>query len=282
MQSTEHNKMVWVSGPVLLQTGRAHRYKFMIKKEWCTSNGDLRVHDKTWNNEEHMLVISGKGEKEGGKVVVVLGKCLKPNGDPLPELVVRSQMAVDYFAKIRTSEADFVIFSGGQAEKATPFTEASVMKRLALSHLASRPAPSPGLQEQRVDGAVSASSSSSSEGGSALGPVNGTHLIEEDFSLTTVENAIRTGEMLFSRKGVKEVHVVTGHYHMARSIETFQRVFEKMYFKAGLPLPSLVPFEIPDEVSGLSPDEIIFNNANEQRIIVHVPRLVSEFNRILN
>ncbi len=280
LHPSEDNPLIWWSDTIRLQSGRVYRFKFMVGSEWCLSSDEPFVHDASWKIQEHALVVSGNGQKEGGKVMVVLGKCLRPDGEPLPELVSRTQMTVDRFLKERTSEADFIILTGGKAQKDVPHSESFVMKRIGREHLSSATFQREAMDLCSAIGAIPSGSGCGSREGVGLSLVNETHLIEEDLSLTTVENAIRTAEILMSRKNVEEVTIVTGEYHMARSMMTFEMVFERLFAKRGLRKPVLVPFPILDNVSGLTPKEIVFNNANEKRIIPHVPRLVSEFDHL--
>lgn len=121
---------------------------------------------------------------------IVLGKRLEDNGEPLPELIQRLDKCLELFFD---GKLDFIIVSGGKANKNAPCTESFVMKNYLLSR---------GVPKEVV--------------------------IEENSSLTTLQNG-KYCKRLLKNMSYNELYLVTSEYHFKRKYLNPRRIFKYLY-----------------------------------------------------
>ena len=146
-----------------------------------------------WKSSKESKITLSQVPINEGKCCIVLGKCLKNDGSPPPELISR----MERFAKIVSSKPDFyktAILSGSKVNQTINY-EADVMYDLGVKI---------GIEPQLM--------------------------IREREAKSTFENAI-FAKIIACKMGFVNFDVISSKYHLRRSEEIFKKVFGSQIFK---------------------------------------------------
>ena len=153
------------------------------------------------------------------KAIIVLG-CMLKGCEPTDEMKGRVERAVQFGSLIHP---DLMIFSGGHTSPECLYSEAGMMRKLAVD----------------------------------MGADKNKSKIEEK-STTTVENAVYVRELLEKEKFSGELYIVTSCYHMIRSITIFRSVIPALASLSGICF-ECKPERLQSEASRLIIDQKIMS-----------------------
>ena len=129
------------------------------------------------------------------RAIIVLG-CMLKGCEPTDEMKGRVERAVQFGNLIHP---DLMIFSGGHTSSECSYSEAGMMRKLAV--------------DMGADKNISKT---------------------EEKSTTTVENAVYVRELLEKEKFSGDLYIVTSCYHMIRSITIFRSVIPALASLSGI------------------------------------------------
>jgi len=149
----------------------------------------------SWNQTKPQQKVVKSVAKSEGRAMIVLGKKLLPDGKPAEMLKTRMEFAANLFKQIAKEHDDIMVVTGGKVQGPNVESEAVVMKSLAVSF---------GVPESKI--------------------------IQEDFANNTIENVLRTQELLVDR-GITKLIVVTADFHMERTKKIFEALLDHVKYQ---------------------------------------------------